>query len=97
MSEPVHLPEVGDGGRAVLFEGEPRTVKLSLDAGERIPAHRHPERAVVIHVLSGALDLDLDEETLELAAGDVARFDGDRDISPAAREDSVALLVLAGR
>jgi quercetin dioxygenase-like cupin family protein len=92
--ERVHLD--GDTpSRQPLFDGEPRTVLLALDAGESVPAHRHPDRRIVFHVLDGELALTLDEETHALAAGDVVRFDGDQDISPAAETDARALLVLA--
>lgn len=96
-AELVALADLDGGERATLFEGEPHTVRLSLAADEGVPAHRHPEREIVFHQLSGELDLHLDDEVLSLSAGDVARFDGDRDISPQARTDSEALLVLAPR
>jgi len=86
-----------DGGRQSLFEGEPRTVLLSLAADERVPAHSHPERAVVFHVLSGEIELTLDDETTTLQPGELARFDGDCDISPYARTASRALVILAKR
>jgi quercetin dioxygenase-like cupin family protein len=97
MTELVHLPDLDGQGRATLFEGEPRTVRLALDAGEEIPPHRHPERDIVCHVLDGRIEMTLGEETHDLAAGDIARFDGEQDISSRAVEDSVALLVLAAR
>jgi quercetin dioxygenase-like cupin family protein len=84
-----------EGGRARLFDGEPKTVQLSLDAGESIPAHSHPGRDIVFYLRSGAVDLTLGDETLSLSPGEVVRFDGDQDISPAATADSEALLVLA--
>ncbi|WP_058995145.1 cupin domain-containing protein [Haloarcula sp. CBA1127] len=86
----------GDGdGRTRLFDGEPKTIRLTLDAGESIPAHKHPGRDIVFLLRSGAVDLMLGDETVSLSPGDVVRFDGDQDISPAATADSEALLVLA--
>ncbi|GGK75939.1 cupin domain-containing protein [Haloarcula sebkhae] len=86
----------GDGdGRAKLFDGEPKTIRLTFDAGESIPAHKHPGRDIVFLLRSGAVDLTLGDETVSLSPGDVVRFDGDQDISPAATADSEALLVLA--
>ena len=83
---------------AELFPGEePQTIRLSLDAGEEIAPHQHPDRQIVFHLLSGAVDVTLGEETHELAPGDVARFDGDQYVSPNAVDDSEALLVLAPR
>ncbi|MGB9931701.1 cupin domain-containing protein [Haloarcula amylolytica] len=86
----------GDGdGRTRLFDGEPKTIRLTLDAGESIPAHKHPGRDIVFLLRSGAVDLTLGDETLSLSPGEIVRFDGDQDISPAATADSEALLVLA--
>jgi len=95
MTELVHLPDREDDGRGILFEGAPKTVRLALEAGDRVPPHQHPDREVVCYVIDGELEIDLGEETHDLVAGDAARFSGDQDISPKAREDSVALLVLA--
>ncbi|WP_436911605.1 cupin domain-containing protein [Halosimplex marinum] len=95
MSEVVHLPDLDGDGRGVLFEGAPKTVRLALDAGDRVPPHQHPDREIVCYVVDGEIEMTLGDETVELAAGDAARFSGDQDISPRAREDSVALLVLA--
>lgn len=91
-----HLPELEASPHANVFpDAEPKTVKLSLDAGERVPAHDHPDREIVLYLLDGALRLELDGESHQLTAGDVARFDGARQISPVAEEASTALLVLA--
>jgi quercetin dioxygenase-like cupin family protein len=96
-TELVALDDLEAEPHAVLFEGEPKTIRLSLGAGDEIAAHSHPDRQIVFHLLSGSVVVALDDEEHELAPGDVARFDGDRDISPHAREDSTALLVLAPR
>ncbi|WP_135665387.1 cupin domain-containing protein [Halorhabdus rudnickae] len=72
-------------------------MRLSLDADERIDPHHHPERDSVLHALEGAIELDLDEETFDLNAGDITRFEGEREASPHAVERSVALIVLAPR
>lgn len=77
--------------------GEPSVIRLALDAGERVDPHTHPEREIVLYLREGAIELDLDDETHSLEAGDVARFDGRREVSPSAVEDSEALIVLARR
>lgn len=74
---------------------EPKTVRLQLSAGERVPAHSHPDRDVLVYVVTGDLTVELDAETHELSAGDLLRFDGRREISPVARTDATALVVLA--
>ncbi|WP_226011202.1 cupin domain-containing protein [Halomicrobium salinisoli] len=93
--ERADLSAVAEDGRASLFEGEPRTVYLSLSADERIPEHTHPDREILFHVLEGEIDLDLDGETHSLEAGEIARFSGEREISPSAATDARALVVLA--
>ncbi|MFB6083306.1 MAG: cupin domain-containing protein [Halorientalis sp.] len=96
MAERISLADLTASPHAKLFD-EPLTIRLDLAAGERIDPHTHPERTIVLHLLSGAVELDLDEETHDLEPGDVIRFDGRREVSPKAVEDSEALLVLARR
>lgn len=48
-------------------------------------------------MIEGALELVLGDETHRLTAGDVAHFDGARDISPTDTGDTTALIVLARR
>jgi quercetin dioxygenase-like cupin family protein len=96
MVEITHLPDLDAAPHATVFPGsEPTTVRLSLAAGERVEPHRHPGRSVVVAVLDGAIELALDGESHALDSGDVARFDGDRAVSPRATESSTALVVLA--
>lgn len=92
------LDELEGEPHAQVFPGaEPTTIRLRLAGGEEVAAHSHPERKIVLHLLEGALELRVGDETHELAAGDVARFDGDQEIAPRAVEDATALLVLAQR
>lgn len=94
----VSLDDLAGEPHAAVFPGEePKTVRLTLDAGESVPAHQHPGRTVVCHVLSGELDVTLGDDEVTVGAGEVARFDGGHAISPTAVEPSVALLVLAER
>jgi uncharacterized protein YegP (UPF0339 family) len=74
---------------------DPRTVRLSLQAGESIPDHQHPDSMVVLYVLSGDLSLSLDGDDYELAESDAVRFDGAQDVSPTALTDAEAFLVFA--
>ncbi|MFB6165721.1 MAG: cupin domain-containing protein [Haloarculaceae archaeon] len=98
MPDRVSLDDVTTAPHANLFpDAEPRTIRLALDAGERVDPHTHPDRQIVLFLRSGALELTLDEETYDLDPGDVIRFDGRREVSPRAVADSEALLVLAER
>jgi len=98
MADTATLSELTATPHASPFPGEePKVVRLALDAGERVEPHRHPDRRIVCYLLSGTMALDLDEETHELAAGDLIRFDGRREVAPRAIEDCEALLVLALR
>lgn len=90
------LDEHDAAPHANLFpESEPRTIKLTLDAGERVPGHSHPGRRIVFVLLDGTIELHLGDDTHDLTAGDVAHFDGDQEIAPRASEPSTALIVLA--
>jgi uncharacterized cupin superfamily protein len=79
-----------------VFE-RPRVVRLQLSAGESVPPHTHPGSDVVIRVLSGELELELDGESYGLSTGQVVRFSGRREVSPAGVTDATALVVLAPR
>lgn len=92
------LSELGATPHANVFpDNEPKTIRLALEAGEEVPAHAHPGREIVLHVISGRLELRLDADSHELEAGEIARFDGDQQVSPRAIEDTTALIVLARR
>jgi quercetin dioxygenase-like cupin family protein len=96
MPERTTLAALDDHPHAEVFETRrPRTVRLELDAGEDIPRHTHAGTNVVFHLLTGRLNLTLDDETYALNAGEVIRFDGSREVSPAAVKDSTALIVFA--
>jgi len=96
MPTTVHLDDLDGTPHAAVFPGEePKTVRLTLAAGEATPAHQHPDRKLVLSLRSGELELGLGGETHRVVAGDVVRFDGDQDISIRAVEGSTALLVMA--
>lgn len=94
-TELVTLADLEGTPHARVFEGEPKTIRLSLERGESIAAHQHPDRRIVLHLLEGRLAVTLGDEEHEVQAGQLVRFDGEQDISPAALEDSTAVLVLA--
>lgn len=92
------LTELDGQPHANVFpDAEPKTIRLTLDAGGEVAPHSHPDREIVFYLIEGTIELELDGETHELSAGDVARFDGDQEIAPHAVEDSTALIVLASR
>ncbi len=92
------LQELDGQPHANVFpDREPKTVRLSLDADESVPAHSHPGRDIVLYLVEGRIELCLDDQSHEMTAGEVARFEGERDIEPRAVEPSVALIVLSPR
>ncbi|NKE34907.1 cupin domain-containing protein [Natronococcus sp. JC468] len=96
MPELTSLSDLEDVPHAEVFdERAPRTVRLQLEADERIPEHHHPDSRIVFHLVSGVLELELDGDGYELEAGDLVRFDGDREVSPHALEESTAVIVFA--
>lgn len=84
-------------GRTSSERQAPKTIRLALEAGESVPRHSHPGEDVVLHLVEGRLELELDDERYDLAAGDLVRFAGEREVSPTAVEDSVAVIVFAPR
>jgi quercetin dioxygenase-like cupin family protein len=94
MVETARLDDLTERPAATAFDGEPRTVRLALDAGESVPEHSHPGATVLLIVQRGTLDVTVDGETHTLDAGGLIRFDGERPVAPTAREDSVAVVVL---
>jgi quercetin dioxygenase-like cupin family protein len=98
MTTTHNLDELEGQPHANVFpDAEPKTIKLTLDAGGEVAPHSHPGREIVLYLVEGRIELQVGEETHELTAGAVARFDGDQDIAPQAIEASTALLVLAPR
>lgn len=92
------LEDVDGHPHANLFpDAEPRTIRLALDEDESVAAHSHPDREIVFYVVDGTVELQLGSRTHELTAGDVARFDGEREIAPRGIEESTVLVVLAPR
>lgn len=98
MSTIRHIDELEGQPHANVFpDAEPKTIRLTLDEGESVAPHSHPGRDIVFYLLDGRVELELGAETHEVTAGDVARFEGDQEISPRAVEASTALIVLARR
>jgi len=96
MIEQTNLADLEETPHAEVFEErQPRTVRLRLEADQRIPSHTHPDTNVVLHLVSGRLELSLDDEDYELGPGDLIRFSGDREVSPHAVEPSTAVVVFA--
>ncbi|SEP11209.1 Cupin domain-containing protein [Halogranum amylolyticum] len=76
---------------------EPKTIRLTLSEGEHVEPHAHPDREIVLYLISGALELQLDGEPYHVDQGDVVHFDGAQEISPVAKTDCTGLLVLAAK
>lgn len=96
--ETARIADLEGEPHADAFPGRtPKTLRLSLEAGERVPEHEHPDRTVLFHVIDGAIDVALDGESRLVSAGEILRFDGELSVEPTAREESTALVVLAPR
>ena len=92
------LQDLEGAPHANAFPSEgPKTIRLTLSEEEHVEPHTHPEREIVLYLISGSLELQLDGEPYQVNQGDVAHFDGAQDISPVAKADSTALLVLAAK
>jgi quercetin dioxygenase-like cupin family protein len=93
--EHVSLADLTGEPHARALAGPPRAVRLSLGVGDAVPAHRHPESHVLVHLLEGDLDRRLDGVSYAMEPGDLVQFDGERRVEPRAAADSVALVVFA--
>lgn len=94
MVELTALSDLEQTPHAEVFETpQPRTVRLHLQADERIPAHSHPGTNIVLYLQRGRLEVTLDGEVYDLRGEELIRFSGDQDISPYAVEASIAILV----
>ncbi|MFB6205127.1 MAG: cupin domain-containing protein [Haloglomus sp.] len=92
------LDELDGQPHANVFPGaEPKTIRLTLSEGEAVPTHSHPDREIVFYLVEGTIELTLGGQTHRLTADEIARFDGEQEISPRAIEESTALIVLAPR
>jgi len=95
-AETVRITDLDREPHAAAFPGrEPKTARLSLDAGQSVPEHTHPDRTVLFHALSGAFEVRLDGEAHAIDAGEIVRFDGETAVEPTATADATALVVLA--
>ena len=96
MPELTTLDELTAAPHAEMFEERrPRAVRLRLDADERVPPHTHPGTNVVFHLLSGHVELSLDDETYDVRPGQLVRCSGECEISPHALDPSTAVVVFA--
>lgn len=96
MPEIITLNELTKTPHAEVFdERHPRTVRLQLNTGERVPPHTHPGMNIVLHLVSGHLKLSLDDEIYDMKPGQLVRCSGEREISPYAIEPSTAIVVFA--
>lgn len=96
MPELTNLDDLDDGTHAEVFEERtPRVVRLHLEQGESVPPHTHPESNIVLHLLSGQLELELGDTTYDVSPGDLVQFSGDQEVSPHALEEAIAVLVFA--
>lgn len=81
---------------AVAFPGmTPKTIRLTLSAGESVPPHSHPGKEILFFLIDGTLELSVDQQSYSLASGDLIRFDGTSTVEPFATEDTTALIVLS--
>lgn len=92
MPEHVSLRDLSGESRATAFD-DPKTVRLQLEAGDRIPAHSHPGSKIIFHLHDGRLTIRLNEEAYVLSSGDAVRFRGEREMAIEAQDDSIALVV----
>ncbi|WP_254534856.1 cupin domain-containing protein [Halomarina litorea] len=96
MPEITTLDDLTKAPHAEIFEERhSRAVHLQLDAGDRVPPHTHHGTNIVLHLVSGHLELSLDGGTYDVKPGQLVRCSGECEISPHALEPSTAVVVFA--
>lgn len=68
-------------------------IRLVIPAGKEIPTHDVPGE-IMLHCLEGRVALQLDEKTIELAAGQWAYLEGSQHHAVKGIEDSSLLLTI---
>jgi len=97
MVQRASLDSSASAKKQPLFDGSPRTVRVTLDEDGEIAEHNHPGTDILFFVVDGSLELTLDDEMYRLESGDIVRFDGQRMISGTASEPTTAVVVLVDR
>lgn len=89
------LPTAKDQTTSMMLVNNPllRVVYFSFDAGQELTNHMTP-RAVVVTVLSGALDFTIGATTERLVPGDVVYLPPEREHALAAAEPTKISLVM---
>lgn len=75
-------------------EGNLTLVKKSGQAGEEIKRHNHPGHAILFQVVTGQMQVFIDDVEHVLTAGQVLPFDGQHYIHANYLEDSVVYVTL---
>jgi mannose-6-phosphate isomerase-like protein (cupin superfamily) len=66
---------------------------LNLIPGQVLPVHKHENSSLVLNVLSGACDLKINDETVQLTQGDVVFVKGEDDFSIPSVSEKLTLYV----
>ena len=94
VSELIQFSEDGPITRKVLETDRTIVTLVCLQPGQRIPSFTHRRREAVVHCLQGNVRITPDEGPAELAAGELAFFDGRDPAGPSnPGEDNAAFLV----
>lgn len=54
-----------------------QTLSVCFAAGQSMPAHKHPNKTVLLHVIKGKLELISDDERTGVSEGQLVVFSGD--------------------
>jgi quercetin dioxygenase-like cupin family protein len=83
------------GKTAALFKSRDLEVlRLVLESGKSLPPHKVPGE-ITIHCLEGSLDVELEDKTVRLVAGELVFLAGDAIHGVKAVADATALVTIA--
>ena len=80
--------------KTMVYGEKTLMVEVHLQKGSELPLHKHPHEQTG-YLVSGCLNLSIEEETNKMEAGDSWSVPGDVEHSAVALEDSVAIEVFS--
>ena len=81
VASDVVTTETGKPTPTVVLKGDfGRVIHISFEAGQQVPAHKHPNNDVIVQVLSGELEHTMNSQTTLIKENNLIHFSGDNEV-----------------
>jgi len=79
---PTYSPSISDKpSPSIVLKGDfGRVIHISFEAGQQVPAHKHPNSDVIVQVLAGELEHTMNTTTTLLSEKQIVHFSGDNEV-----------------